>query len=534
MANGDPVRVGQPNFGSAETVVQATVNTPASTLKVQVGAGSSGAAVSGLAGPGIGVKGENLTGLRPGIWGRSSGGIFGAVMGDAPSIGVRGHGSTGVVGQGGVGVNGFSVGAAGIGVVGDVIDQLGQDNGSAGVIGRAEAGPGVSASSATGTGALAASTSGPGVDARSDTAPGVVARSRDSTGVQASGGSIGVSGKAPQCGVMGEAQSGWAIYGTTQGSGDGVRGESTGGWGVVGFGREHPGVGARSQSGAGLDAASASGPGVVAAGRTFGVSAAASQGVGVRGESTAGAAGVLGVGPRSFGVWGQSDLGVGAVGSSTSGVGVAALGRGSLPALVAYGLGGGGAARFVGDVMISGSLTVTAIKAAAVRHPDGTLRRLHCVEAPEAMFEDMGEAELVDGRAEVKLDPDFAALVDLDGYQVMLTSYAPVALYVSRRDAEAFEIAVVEGPRPARGREPVRCGWRVVARRRDVERERLAVVPESEPPDLMADVDMGKPPRPGEPATTRLDPPTSPPERPLPLPPEAPRADLADLEGAGG
>ena len=88
------------------------------------------------------------------------------------------------------------------------------------------------------------------------------------------------------------------------------------------------------------------------------------------------------------------------------------------------------------------------------------------------------------------------------------------------------------GERAPRTRGPMRCGWRVVARRADVERERLAVVSETERPDVLADVDVGDThdaPRVGEPDSARLDPPAVPPERPLPAPPDAPQADPADL-----
>jgi hypothetical protein len=115
----------------------------------------------------------------------------------------------------------------------------------------------------------------------------------------------------------------------------------------------------------------------------------------------------------------------------------------------------------------------------------------------------------------------------------MLTSYAPVSLYVSRRDREAFEISVVPGGRDPRSREPVRCGWRVVARRADVGHDRLAVVPESERPDVLADIRVaGAPeaPKVGEPAVAGLDAPVRPPEPPMPTPPEAVRADPAELE----
>jgi len=51
-------------------------------------------------------------------------------------------------------------------------------------------------------------------------------------------------------------------------------------------------------------------------------------------------------------------------------------------------------------------------KSAAVLHPDGTHRRLYCVESPDSWFEDFGEAPLECGEATVTLDPDFAAVAE--------------------------------------------------------------------------------------------------------------------------
>ena len=45
---------------------------------------------------------------------------------------------------------------------------------------------------------------------------------------------------------------------------------------------------------------------------------------------------------------------------------------------------------------------------------------------------------------------DAARYGDTDGYQVFLTSYAPVALYVARRDPTGFEVAVIPGERGQR------------------------------------------------------------------------------------
>jgi len=542
MANGDPIRIGQNGFGSLQTLLQATVNKPASTFRVQVGAGSTGDAIVGQADSGIGVVGVNTTSLRPGVWGTSSGGIFGAVFGSCPSMGVRGGGAIGVFGEGGFGVAGQSVGSSGVGVSGFVVDQFGVDNGSAGVLGHAEAGPGVDGAADSGAGVRGASSSGPGVAGRSDTGPGadaqshssagVVGRSALGTGVHGVGDTtIGVTGNGPLCGVLGQATAGFGLYGIAK-EGDGVRGESSGGWGVVGMAQSRPGVGARSQSAAGVDAGSATGPGVLAVGGSFGVTALASRGVGVRGETVSGAAGVHGVSARSVGVLGESPAVAGVVGKSGSGVGVTASAAGTMPALLAYGTGGGRAALFDGDVEVTGAFTVLGTKSAAVRHPDGTLRRLHCLEAPEALFEDIGEAELVDGSVEVRLDPDFAALIDAKSYHVFVTSYSRAALYVSRRDAEGFEIASIADDRSRLPDGPVRCSWRVVGRRADVAAERLAPFDATTRPDLRT-IDAPQLPRPGSPVTLRLDAPEVPPApayEPTPAPPKVGPADPRELE----
>ena len=56
-------------------------------------------------------------------------------------------------------------------------------------------------------------------------------------------------------------------------------------------------------------------------------------------------------------------------------------------------------------------------------HPDGSHRLLYCMESPEAWFEDFGKGTLAGGKAEVKLDPDFAAVVDTSNLHVFLTPH---------------------------------------------------------------------------------------------------------------
>jgi len=52
---------------------------------------------------------------------------------------------------------------------------------------------------------------------------------------------------------------------------------------------------------------------------------------------------------------------------------------------------------------------------------------------------------LENGRAEVALDPDFAATVDSSDYQVFLTSYGPTCLYVAHRRSDGFEVRAIPG-----------------------------------------------------------------------------------------
>jgi hypothetical protein len=121
---------------------------------------------------------------------------------------------------------------------------------------------------------------------------------------------------------------------------------------------------------------------------------------------------------------------------------------------------------------VDGNLTVYGSKAAAVPHPDGSIRRLYAVESPESWFDDFGEAVLRSGRARVRLDPDYAALIEADAYQVFLTSYGPAQLYVDKRTPEEFEVRAM----PPDDREEIPFGYRIVGRRLNAPGERLEQV----------------------------------------------------------
>jgi len=133
----------------------------------------------------------------------------------------------------------------------------------------------------------------------------------------------------------------------------------------------------------------------------------------------------------------------------------------------AYGIWGrstsGFAGFFDGAVRINGSLDVTGTKSALVSMPDGSHKRLYCMEAPESWFEDFGLGELVNGRAEITLDPDFVAVSNSSNYHVFLTEYEDNnSLYVTQRTRTGFGVCA-KGT-PANGT----FSFRVVARRRDV------------------------------------------------------------------
>jgi hypothetical protein len=209
--------------------------------------------------------------------------------------------------------------------------------------------------------------------------------------------------------------------------------------------------------------------------------------------SNASAIGVVGdgSGPLSTGVFGQAEyLGVfglamgpgdkGGVGFGVFGEGqVGVLGQGDevgVHGLVSKGIGvlgeGSTAGRFNGDVVVHGSLTVTGAKSAASPHPDGSLRRLYAVESPESWYEDFGRARLKRGRADVRLDRDFAALIKSGDYHVFITAEGDSAgLWVARRTRQGFAVRERAG-----GPGNASFSYRIVGKRKDIAGRRLEKV----------------------------------------------------------
>jgi hypothetical protein len=137
---------------------------------------------------------------------------------------------------------------------------------------------------------------------------------------------------------------------------------------------------------------------------------------------------------------------------------------------------------FYGPVSVAGPFTVIgASKSAAVPHPDGTLRRLYCMESPESWFEDFGKGQLECGRAAITIDPDFAMLVDLSDYHVFLTERGThQSLIVKDQTAIGFSVEADAEMAALKGKTEADLNgtfsWRVVAKRKDITGERLETV----------------------------------------------------------
>jgi hypothetical protein len=282
---------------------------------------------------------------------------------------------------------------------------------------------------------------------------------------------------------------------------------SAGDIGVYGVTNEPNGVGVR---GTAQSATSATGVGV--SGDSFGTygvygTSYIPGGCGVRGDCTGGY-GVLGSVSDGYGVLGQAVTGYGLYGFSQQNhaiVGQTArpyfggvTGYATLDQTVGiYGTtngGGGNNANAFAGYMDGNFVVAHGVKSAAVPHPDGTHRLVYCVESPDAWFEDVGKGQLTNGKANVTLDPDFAAVVDTGDYHAFPVSHDPACkgLGVVARSATGFMVQELNG-----GASSGTFSWRVVAKRRDLKVQRLAKVDlPSKVNAALKPLDVPKPPAP--------------------------------------
>ena len=82
----------------------------------------------------------------------------------------------------------------------------------------------------------------------------------------------------------------------------------------------------------------------------------------------------------------------------------------------------------------------------------------------DGWLEEAGEVELIGGWAQVALGDNFTAQVATADYQVFLTSYDAVVVFVQNRTAQGFEIhaSSVMGKKKS---STTRCAYRVLGRR---------------------------------------------------------------------
>ncbi len=171
-----------------------------------------------------------------------------------------------------------------------------------------------------------------------------------------------------------------------------------------------------------------------------------------------------GPGGGGYGVFGYSSRGHGVVGTANTAGAAAVVGA-------TNGVADAYAAVFYGPVVVVGDFAVRGAKSAAVPHPDGSHRRLYCVESPESWFEDFGKGQLSCGQAHVAIDPDLAAVATMEDYHVFLTAYhSDHLLHVTNQTPSGFSVQAKD---PAASG---RFSWRVVAKRKDVVAERFAPI----------------------------------------------------------
>ena len=290
------------------------------------------------------------------------------------------------------------------------------------------------------------------VDISPGTTSGVVVRSAGGTGI--------VGDPALNTGILGTG-----LRGVTGLSFNDV------GIGVAGLG---------SKIGVAGDCLGANSLGVRASADFLGVLGTASTAItnklvaGVQGSTTNRAG--LGVNGQSAALFGVRGLG-GGTPTAANVVGVIGFGRGA----VAHGvIGDAPAPGFAG--FFFGDFAVTGRKGAAIRFPDGTHRLLCAVESPESWFEDFGAGRLTRGRAAIKLDRAFRAVVR-GAYHVFLTPEGDCrGLHVADKGPAGFEVRELQG-----GRTNVPFSYRIVARRSDVTGPRFARV---RPPKLSRGADV--------------------------------------------
>lgn len=426
----------------------------------------------------------------------------------AATAGYSDAGQNGVTGVGVVGAN--YTGTSGVAISGFAVEPTGTTYGGTffsnstsgrGVYGVAFATTGTtyggdfSSASSEGTGvrglATATGTSttyGGYFESRGQAGGGVIGLNTATTGSTYGGAFLSSS-------TGGTGVFGWSLVATGITYGGFFRNESTEGTGVYGIatktsGTTHGVIGSsNSSSGRGVHGYVSAGTGTTygmygiskstdgrgvygyasaLSGTTYGVigSVASTDGRGVHGYASAGTG-------TTFGVYGRSNStsgrGVYGYASAASGATYGVLGRAESPS--------GYAVYANGRLHVTGNFTAAGTKAAVVRLENGDGVRLYAEEASENWFADYGSARLQNGKAVIEIDPTFAQTVNTASeYLVFLTPEGDCkGLFIVRKGKQSFEVRELEG-----GQSGIDFSYRIVAKRKGYEQERMARVPMEE------------------------------------------------------
>jgi hypothetical protein len=357
----------------------------------------------------------------------------------------------------------------------DAIQGLASGSLSYGVLGDNSAGFGVVGTSANGTGVSGGSAGGTGISGDSNTSWGIAGFTDAPSSTPTVGGVYGASTAA--------SSNAYGVWGNAT-AGIGVRGDSGSSYGVVGTSSTTHAIFGESgsSSAAGVWGRTANYQGVYGQ--------ATGSGNGVWGQANGAGAGVLGSSSSGSGVSGSSTSGAGVSGGTTGNHGVFGDANGSGNGVFArttngYGIyaqatGTGSAGYFNGNVTVHGNFTVDVgfTKNVAVAFPDGSVRRMYCVESPENWFEDFGGGTLSSGRATVPLDPDFATTIATDNYRVFLTvEGASNGVYVSSKSPTGFTVQ-----EQGNGTSSVPFSYRILGKRKDVVAPRFERIPQQPTP----------------------------------------------------
>jgi hypothetical protein len=260
----------------------------------------------------------------------------------------------------------------------------------------------------------------------------------------------GVYGSSDDTGVYGSGASG--IYGS--GTGTGVYGTATT-YGVYAVATNTAVYGTGGPYGI---YASATGTALYGASGTYGVytTVNSTNGRAMYGHATA-------TSGETRGVWGLS--------ASVSGTGVEGWAYATTG--VNYGVYGHSISSAGYGVYSYGNFAVLGgTKSAIVDTPDYGVRHLYAMESPDNWFEDFGQAQLVDGKATVTIEPVFAQTVNLSQpYHVFAMPLGNCPLYIAEKTTMSFTVRALDGQTGASC--DIAFDYRIIAKRLGYEDLRL-------------------------------------------------------------